>query len=535
MDLDPESRIRYRTRMSVVRDAEVEELREENAQLRAALAAKDETLAAKDDALAELAKRLRLTEQEVAYLRRRFFGRSSEKHAASSVATLFDGLSPVEPPPAETAPDDEASVLTERERKQARRKPTGRRPLPESFPRRETEHPLPEDERACGSCGEPRVRIGEERSEILHFVPAHWEVEVHVRGKYACRCGEGGVVTPPAPARPIPGSYAGPSLLAHVLVSKYDDHLPLYRQAEIFRRAGLDLARSTLCDWIGGVMPLLAPVAGAVRDAVLAQSYVQADETPVLVQEGPEGRPKEGYFWVYRGGGSGEVFFDFRMGRSRDGPSEVLADFEGTLQVDGYAGYDEVVHTNELVVLGCHAHARRKFHEAFESSPREAALALVLWRRLYAIEERGAAMSADERLALRTAESVPALANLKILVDELATDALPASRLGKACAYALAQWPRLTRYATDGAWGIDNNSVERCIRGVAVGRANWIFCGNDEGGRRAAVIYTLIESCKAAAVEPFEYLTDLLTRLPSAAASRIADFTPRNWAAARVR
>jgi len=511
---------------------EVEELRAALAERDAAIAAKDETIAARDEALAAMAKELRFTKEEVEYLKRRFFGRSSEKTAPG--ATLFDGIA-ADAPPKETAPDDEESVLTEREKKQARKKPTGRKPLPEHFPRTRIEHPLPEAERACSACGAERVKIGEETSEVLRFVPARYEVDVHVRGKYACRCGEGGVVTPPVAPRAIPGGYAGPSLLAHVIVSKYDDHLPLYRQAEIFRRAGLDLARSTLCGWIGGVMPLLEPVALEIRRAVLAQSYVQADETPVLVQEGPEGRPKEAYFWLYRGGATGEVFFDFRMGRSRDGPSEVLRDFKGALQVDGYAGYDEIVEKNRLVALGCHAHARRKFHEAFDSSPKEASLALVLWRRLYKIEERAAAMNAEQRLALRQAESVPALADLKALIDRLAPQAPPAGRLGKACSYAQNQWPRLERFATNGAWSIDNNAVERNVRGVAVGRANWIACGNAEGGRRAAVMYTLVESCKAARVEPFAYLTDLFERLPCAPASTIADFTPRGWAAARAR
>ena len=515
-----------------VRVEEIEDLREENAQLRAALALRDETIAARDEALTAMAKDLRLTKQEVEYLKRRFFGRSSEKHAPGP--TLFDGIA-VQEPAKETAPDDEQSVLSEREKKQARSKPTGRRPLPEHFARKRIEHPLPEDDRACDACGAARVRIGEETSEILRFVPAHYEVDVHVRGKYACRCGEGGVVTPPLPSRPIPGSYAGPSLLAHVLVSKYDDHLPLYRQAEIFRRAGLDLARSTLCDWVGGTMALLAPVADEVRRSVLAEPYVQADEIPVLVQDGPQGRPKEAYLWAYRGGSTGEVFFDFRTGRSRDGPSEVLSNFHGALQVDGYVGYDEIIERNHLVALGCIAHARRKFHEAFDSSPKEAALALVLFRRLYQVEERAAALAPEERLALRARETVPALTNLKSFVERLAPDTLPGSRLGKACHYALAQWPRLERFATSGTWAIDNNAIERAVRGVAVGRANWLFCGNAEGGRRAAVMYTLVESCKAAGVEPFAYLTDLLERLPTTTASQIADLMPRNWAAARPR
>ena len=196
-----------------------------------ALAEKDQALADKDAILAELAKKLRLTQAELDYLKRRLYGRSSEKMPEGP--GLFDALGEPEPtPPAETAPDDEASTLSEREIAQAKKRPIGRKPLPANLPRKEIEHPLDPSELACGACGKDRVRIGEERSELVQFVPASYVVEVHVRGKYACRCGEGGVVTPPAPPRPIPGSYAGPGLLAQVIVSKFDDHLPLYRQAE---------------------------------------------------------------------------------------------------------------------------------------------------------------------------------------------------------------------------------------------------------------------------------------------------------------
>jgi transposase len=518
------------------RVVEIEDLREEVEVLRAALAERDgaladrdDAIAAKDEAISALARTLRLTQEERDYYLRRLFGKKSERLPLGP--TLFEGAAE----PAAPSPDDEGSMLSPREEKKTRRKPTGRKPFPESFPRRRIEHPLPEEDRKCFECGEERVRIGEETSEVLHFIPAHFEVDVHARGKYACRCGDGGVLTPPAPPRPIPGSYAGPSLLAHVLVSKFDDHLPLYRQAEIFRRSGVDLARSTLCDWVGGVMPLLEPVAQAIRHSVLEQSHVQADETPLTVQEGPEGRPKEAYLWVYRGGGTKEVFFDFRMGRGREGPSGVLKDFRGTLQTDAYPGYDEIVLRNHLVAAGCMAHARRKFFEALESSPREAGLVLVLIRRLYKIEERALGLPLEEIARLRTTESVPAMADLKATIEKLAAETTPASRLGKACYYATHQWSALTVFLSDPRVDIDNNAIERHIRSVAVGRNNWLFCGNEEGGRRAALAYTLIESCKAAGVEPFAYLTDVLTRLPGLPAERAAEFTPRAWAAARPR
>lgn len=526
------------------RVVEIEDLREENAVLRAALAERekevasldaiiadrDETLAARDAALEELIRTLRLTQEERDYFRRRLFGKTSEKLPTGP--TLFDGQEA--PPP---APDDEESTRSPRERKQAeRRKPTGRKPLPDTLPRVRIEHPLSEEDRLCPDCGEPRECIGEDTSEVLEYVPARWLVHVHARGRYVCRRHpDQGVLTPLAAPRPIPGSYAGPSLLAHVLVSKFDDHLPLYRQAEIFRRSGVDLARSTLCDWVGGVMPLLDPVAQTIRRSVLVQSHVQADETPLTVQEGPEGRPKEAYLWAYRGGGTREVFFDFRMGRGREGPSDVLKEFHGTLQTDAYPGYDEIVLRNHLVAAGCMAHARRKFFEALESSPREAGLVLVLFRRLYKIEERAQGLSLEEVARLRTVESVPAMADLRTTIEKLAAETTPASRLGKACSYAINQWSALSVFLDDPRVAIDNNAIERHIRSVAVGRNNWLFCGNEAGGRRAAMAYTLIESCKAAGVEPFAYLTDVLTRLPGLPAERAAEFTPRAWAAARPR
>jgi hypothetical protein len=211
----------------------------------------------------------------------------------------------------------------------------------------------------------------------------------------------------------------------------------------------------------------------------------------------------------------------------------VLRDFKGTLQTDAYVGYDDAVEDNGLVAAGCMAHCRRKYFEALESSPTEASLVLVAIRRLYKIEERAAGLSVEGRLALRTQETAPRLAEMRDLIEALAKDALPSSRIGKACAYALSQWTQLTVFAGDGRIEIDNNSIERHMKAVATGRKNWLFAGNAEGGRRAAAMYTLIESCKTAGVEPFAYLTDLLTRLPAARDSQLASFTPRKWAASR--
>jgi hypothetical protein len=326
----------------------------------------------------------------------------------------------------------------------------------------------------------------------------------------------------------------GAGLLAHVLVSKYKDHLPLYRQAGMLRRLDLDVARSTLCDWVAGGARLLGPVAGAIRRSVLAQDPIQADETPVQVQQGPKGRPKEAYFFAYRGCESGEVFYDFRMGRGSEGPAEVLADFHGTLQIDGYQGYDRIVRDNGLVAAGCLDHARRKFFDAIESAPNEAALVLVAMRRLYKIEERAVGMTAEDRGRLRARESRPRLDQLHELIETLARDTLPSSRLGKACSYALNQWEHLSVFVQDGRVEISNAAIERAMRGIAMGRRAWLFAGNEAGGERAAVMYTIIESCRAADVEPMAYLADVVERLPAMTPEQAATLTPRLWAAARA-
>lgn len=495
-----------------------------------------ESLASRDDVIADLARRLRLTSEEVEYLRKRIFGRKSEKFPQQG-PTLFDLTVPeteTEEPPLSVSPDDEGSTLTDRERKKAApRKQRGRRPLPADLPRVRVDVPLPDDERQCNACGNERTRIGEDVSETLHYNPAHYEVRQIVRGRFACRCGEGGVAQPGAPERPIPRSYAGASVIADLLVAKFADHLPLHRKARIMQRSGLDVSRSTLCDWIGGAALLLVNITDAIRAEVLATCYLQADETPVLVQSGAGGRPKQGQFFAYRDVASDLIFYDFRMSRSRDGPSEVLARFSGTLQIDGYAGYEEVIRDRALIVLHCIAHARRKFHEALDSAPEEAAMVMVLYHRLYRIEAAARGMDPGERKELRRRRARPVLAELARMLRRLRAIASPGSRLGKAITYMLTRWKRMTRYLRDGRYEIDSNSIERAMRGIAMGRRAWLFCGNEKGGQRAAIIYTLIENCRRAGVEPFEYLRDVLERLPTTPVSKVAELTPHRWAAAQ--
>jgi len=492
-----------------------------------AIEALQETLAARDAQVATLERALKETQYDndllrlkVDQLMQRVFGRSSEKHTSGQLGLLDDA-----PREIEDVPDDEATHETPPEK---RRKRGGRKPLPEDLPRERIVHEVSEEERACTGCGETMQPFGEDISEEVEFVPARLFVKEHVRPKYACKDCQQGVKQAPLPPRPIEKGRAGPGLLAHVLTSKYVDHLPLYRQSRIFERQGLDFSRSTLCDWVAVCAEEFAPIVVELRRAVLKGRIVGADETPITVLEKhDEKKRRQGWLWVYRGG-EGETVFDYRPTRARDGPREFLSDFEGHLQRDGYQGYGNL--SPKIIEVGCWAHARRKFVEAQASAADESGTAIRLIAKLYAVEKRTKDLPPEERVAVRRAEAAPVLDTIATQLDAWQADALPKSPLGQAVSYAKAQWPTLVRYLEDGAIAIDNNAVERSIRGVAVGRKNWLFAGSHEGAQRAATIYSLVESCKAAGVEPYAYFRDVLSRTAIDPARKL---TPRAWKLAR--
>ena len=466
-----------------------------------------------------------LLQLKVDDLLRRLYGRSSEKLAPGQLDLLGDAPQQDDEP--NDAPDDETTHETSSEK---RRKPRGgRKPFRKDLRRERIVHDVPEQERACACCGETMQPFAEDVTEELEFIPQQHFIKEHVRPKYACKGCQQGVKQAPMPPRPIEKGIPGPGLLAHVLVSKYVDHLPLYRQSRIFARFGIELARSTLCDWIAVCVEEFEPIVAELRRAVIAAKIVQADETPIVVlQDHNEKKRRQGWLWVYRSM-PGETVFDYRPTRARDGPREFLADFEGTLQRDGYQGYGGL--SPGILQVGCWAHARRKFNEAKDSSPAEAGAALRRIAKLYAIEKSAKELSSTERQQLRAANATPVLEALMAKLDAWQQDALPRSPLGKAIFYAKAQWATLLRYIDDGDVAIDNNAVERSIRGVAVGRKNWLFAGSAQGAHRAAVLYSLVESCKAEGVEPFAYFADVLTRTTTATAKEL---TPRAWKLARA-
>lgn len=491
---------------------------------------------AHESVIAEQRDQLRRAQQKIDWLLRKLFARGSEKlepaqlqiDFSEAMAAVKAAEEPADATPETTAPDDEAETVPAKKRASH-----GRKPLPATVERRRVE--VAPETTTCCTCAHELVRIGEEVSEELDYEPARFVAIDHVRGKYACRHCETVAPTAPPPSRPIDRARPSAKLLSFILVSKYQDHLPLARLERIFRRDGVEIARSTLCDWVGDAAALLAPVTAAIRAEILAAGVIHSDDTPVLVQENAtRGKSKQGYLWIYRDL-AGATLFDFRMSRSRDGPNEVLAKWSGKLVCDAYQGYHGLFKEGRVVPVACWAHARRRFYDAFKAGDVDAALVLTLIARMYAVEadakERG--LDADGVLALRRERTTAEVERIRLVLEHLATDALPKSTLGDAVSYARNQWTNLVRFLEDGRLPLDNNAAERAIRGVAVGRKNWLFAGGEAGGHRAAAIYSIVESCKSAGVEPIVYLRDVLARIATTPESQVASLTPRAWAAAR--
>lgn len=493
-----------------------------------------------------LVKQLGAKERENAWLRerlarymRRIFGPRAEKVDLAQLALPFEELielsgeleEPAPPPGIQEAADDEADTHSQKQRKKGAH---GRAPLPKDLPRLRVEIHPDEADRTCTCCQEPMARVGEEVTEELDYQPATLTVTEHVRVKYACKRCEDGVVIAPLPARVIDKGRPGPGLLAQVLVSKYADHLPLHRQESIFARQGVELSRQTLCDWVGAAAEKLLPITAELKGSVLASAVIHSDDTPVVCQQNSIGGGKtRSFLWTYVGD-QDEVVYDFTLTRERDGPERFLGDWRGHLQVDGYAGYDRLFASGRVIEVACWAHARRKYFDALGSDAVRASRMLALIGRLYGVEREAKELAASERATLRQQQCVPILEQIRMQLEADQQDVLPKSGLGEATTYLGNQWDALQRYVQDGRLDIDNNAAERAMRCVAVGRKNWLFAGSPKGGERAAVIYSLIATCKLQNVEPFEYLRDVLTRLPGLPRERLRELTPRAWKAARA-
>jgi transposase len=488
--------------------------------------------------LAELAEKQQLIDKlshELALFRRYLYGRRSEQLDPAQLLLEFAGWLQARNEAALAASEGvkESPPSSEAPAPPRARPGHGRKPLPALLPRQRVEHALPEAQCTCRACGARLVKIGEETSEQLDYTPASLFVTEHVRFTYACKACEDQVVTSELPAQPIDKGRPGPGLLAQVITAKYADHLPLNRQVDIFARHGVALSRQTLCDWVAAAATLLEPVYRDLQATVLSGKVVQTDDTTVPVQDRERTTTRAGRLWVYVGDTNpATIVYDYTPTRSRAGPSAFLGEFRGYLQADAYAGYDALYATGRMVEVGCWAHARRYFWEAKEVDAARALPALGFVQQLYAVEAEAKGLEAGARRARRHEQSQPVLERFKRWLDAHADVVLPKSPIGEAVHYARGQWTALTRYLEDGALAIDNNASERALRRVVTGRKNWLFCGSDEGGTRAAILYTVVATCKAHAIDVWAYLKDVLERIPTHPDRRRAELLPPNWKAA---
>ena len=459
-------------------------------------------------------------EFQLGELKRLIFGAKSERFVVPDPdqATLFDI-------PAEKAAEQTTEQITyTRNKPQSEKKHPLRLELPSHLERRE-EVIEPDDIPADAK------KIGEAVTEVLEYEPASAYVRRIVRPKYIVEQNdeETNIVIAPLPTLPIPKGNAGPSMISHLLVSKFVDHLPFYRQGQIFKRQDLNIAESTINGWFNAGCNLLHPLYDALKTKILAGWYLMADETPiaVLTQDKP-GATHKGFHWVYYDPVNRLVLFDYRKTRGKEGPDELLKNYSGYLQTDGYTAYNHFQDNASITLLACMAHARRKFEHAQENNSTLAGAALKMFQQLYDIERdaREENLPAEAIKKLRQEKSKPILDRLEAWLKEQVILTVPKSAIGSAIAYTLTLWPRLIRYIDDGQFHIDNNLIENSIRPVALGRKNYLFAGSHEAAQQAAVVYSLLGTCKINGIEPFSYLTKILTVLPDYPANQLHILLP---------
>ena len=410
----------------------------------------------------------------------------------------------------------------------------GRQPLPKHLQRERIVHDLADEEKHCATCQQDLRLIGEETSERYEYIPAQLKVVEDVCKKYACDCT---IKTATKPSQPIEKSTAGASLLAQVVVAKTADHLPLHRQEKIFERHGADISRKTMCGWLAQCADLLKPLYGKAKEVLFESRVIGTDDTGVKVLDERLPFARIGRIWPYYGDRDHPVIlYDYTQTRARAGPEEFLKGYRGHLQADAYGGYDAFFKdpARGLIEVGCWSHARRYYFKALASDQARMGPALLLIAQLYRVEEQARGWSAAERLALRQRESRPVLDKLHGYLLEIQAEVLPKSPEARAVRYTLNNWAALNRYCEDGDLEIDNNHTERSIRGVAVGRHNWVFFGSDQGGHTAAVLRSFVASCQRVGGDPYAWFKDVLTRIAAHPMTRLAELLPHNWKLAQA-
>src|SRR5215831_3363588 len=508
------------------------------AEKEAQLAERDRVIAVRDAELYAKTLQIENLKAQLAKLRRARFGRSSEKldreieQLELTLGELEEGVAGSTARAAGKAP-----VPATRSGEDGKH---GRKPLPAHLPReRIVREPAP----TCTGCGGTVLRkLGEDVTELLEYVPSTFKVVQVVRPKLSCRDCER-IAQAPLPSLPIERGRPGPGLLAHVIVSKYADGLPLYRQSDIYARQNIDLDRSTMADWVGCMAALFDPLVVAIGKHVCAGEVLHADDTTVKVLAPGLGRTKTGRLWAavrderaFGGAAPPAAFYRYSADRCAEHAQALLASCRGFLHADGYAGFNNLFAEDRktgkprLTEVACWAHARRNIYEVYESTSSPLAKeALERIADLFAIEARINGRPPAERLAVRQQEAVPLLAELKSFFDKALSEISGKSNLAKAIRYALARWTAMTRYSTDGRLEMTNNAVERAIRPLAMTRKNYLFAGSDSGGIRAAAMYTLIETAKMNGLDPEAYLRDVIGRIADHPINRIAELLPWNW------
>ena len=503
------------------------DLPETVAELQAMVGVRDEKLAIFETEIRARDYQIEKLKHELAGLRRHRFGSKSE---ALDQLELTLEEQEIEKAAASPAVDNDNDETEDTPKRKPRRKP-----LPEHLHRNE-QTLSPGDE--CSACGGSLKALGEDVTEELEYIPGRFVVNRIVRPRMACTCCDA-ICQSPLPSRPIDKGIAGPGLLAHVLVNKYADHLPLYRQSQIFEREGIDLDRSTLADWVGKSAALLEPLADAIQRHVLSGQAIFADDTPVNMLSPGAGKTRTARLWAYvrderpwNGDAPPAAFYRFSRDRKGEQPSEHLKDYSGWMHADGYTGFNDLYRSGRIREVACMAHARRKLVDVFKSQGSTIAEeAIKRIAALYGIEKEARSQSPEDRAAIRQEQAKPLFDELEAWLGAQLPKISGKSELAKAIRYALTRMKKMRAYLDHGTLELDNNAAERSVRCVALGRKNYLFMGSEGGGKSAAIAYTLIESAKLNGVDPQAWLTDTLARIADHKITRIDELLPWRYAA----